>query len=91
MSAEGRKMNVRLAAVGKEIETHYSNYMTVAHTGYEFILTFGLIIPPPLEELEGDTIEAEPIVRVVIPNHIFPSVVRAVQDNLRKFQESEVK
>lgn len=82
-----REVEIKLGKV-EDNQTHYSNYMTVTATPYEFILTFGLLIPP--EDVKGvSTLEAKPVSRILVPHEVFPEVVRALQDNLKRFQEKK--
>ena len=70
----------------------YANFCGVAHTPFDFTLTFCEVMP--LSEKEIKTAEAEHVVRapvrvkVVVPVQFVPTLVAALQENLRIFSES---
>jgi hypothetical protein len=81
-----KALNVDLVKT-EEVEPVYANYLFVRHTPYEFILTFGRIIPPEdksVEELE--TVEAKTVSQVIVSHEIFAGMVDAIQKNLEKFE-----
>jgi hypothetical protein len=70
----------------------YANFCGVAHTPFDFTLTFCEVTP--LSEKEIRVAEAEHIVRapvkarVVMPVNFVPTLIAALQENLRIFSEA---
>jgi hypothetical protein len=70
----------------------YANFCAIAHTPFDFTLTFCEVLP--LSEREIREAEAEHIVRapvrarVVMPVQFIPTLIAALQENLRVFSES---
>jgi hypothetical protein len=70
----------------------YANFCSVAHTPFDFTLTFCEV--QPLSEREIKEAEAEHIVRapvkarIVMPVQFVPTLIAALQENLRIFSES---
>jgi Protein of unknown function (DUF3467) len=70
----------------------YANFCGVAHTPFDFTLTFCEVMP--LSEKEIREAEAEHIVRapvkarIVMPVQFVPTLVAALQENLRIFSEA---
>lgn len=72
----------------------YANFCAIAHTPFDFTLTFCEVMP--LSEQEIRNAEAEHLVRapvrarVVMPVQFIPTLIAALQENLRVFSESHV-
>jgi len=70
----------------------YANFCGVAHTPFDFTLTFCEVMP--LSEKEIREAEAEHIVRapvkarIVMPPQFVPTLIAALQENLRIFSEA---
>lgn len=70
----------------------YANFCAVAHTPFDFTLTFCEVLP--LSEKEIRDAESEHIVkapvraRLVLPVQFIPTLIAALQENLRVFSES---
>ncbi len=70
----------------------YANFCAVAHTPFDFTLTFCEV--QPLSEQDVREAQQEHVVRapvrakVVLPVQLVPSLISALQDQLRSFQES---
>jgi hypothetical protein len=70
----------------------YSNFCAVNHTPFDFTLTFCEVMP--LSEKEIRDAEAEHVVRapirarIVLPVQFIPTLVAALQENMRIFSES---
>ena len=70
----------------------YANFCAVNHTPFDFTLTFCEV--QPLSEKEIREAEAEHIVRapvrsrLVLPVQFVPTLIAALQENMRVFQES---
>ena len=75
-----------------DVERVYANFCSVAHTPFDFTLTFCEVLP--LSEKEIRTAEADHIVRapvkarIVMPVQFVPTLIAALQENLRIFSES---
>jgi hypothetical protein len=70
----------------------YANFCGVAHTPFDFTLTFCEVMP--LSEKEIREAEAEHVVRapvkarIVLPVQFVPTLIAALQENLRIYSES---
>jgi hypothetical protein len=70
----------------------YANFCGVAHTPFDFTLTFCEVMP--LSEKQIRSAEAEHIVRapvrarIVVPVQFMPNLIAMLQENLRMFAES---
>jgi len=70
----------------------YANFCAIAHTPFDFTLTFCEVMP--LSEQDVRDAEAEQTVRapvrakVVVPVQLIPNLIAALQDHLRLYQES---
>ena len=76
----------------QEPARQYANFAAVAHTPFDFTLTFCEV--RPLSDKEIRDAEAEHVVRapvkarVVMPVQFIPTLIAALQENLRIFSES---
>lgn len=72
----------------------YANFCTIAHTPFDFTLTFCEVMPPPAE-VEVPTSGAEPVLRapvrarLAVPIHFLPTFVAALQEHMRLFAETD--
>jgi hypothetical protein len=70
----------------------YSNFCSIAHTPFDFTLTFCEVMP--LTDKEIRAAESEHVVRapvrakIVVPVQFVPNLVAAMQEHLRVFNES---
>ena len=70
----------------------YANFCSIAHTPFDFTLTFCEVMP--LSEKEVKSAESEQIVRapvrarIVVPVQFVPNLVAALQEHMRVFSES---
>jgi hypothetical protein len=70
----------------------YSNFCAIAHTPFDFTLTFCEVMP--LSEKEVRDAESEHVVRapvrarIVVPVQFVPNLITALQEHLRLFGES---
>lgn len=69
----------------------YANQVLISHAGPEFFLVFGTVIPPVNTTEIPDTLKIKPQVRVVVSREAMGAIVKAMNDNLRRFQESQAK
>lgn len=70
----------------------YANFAAVAHTPFDFTITFCEVMPlseREIREAESDHIVRAPIkARLVMPVQFIPTLIAALQENLRIFSES---
>lgn len=70
----------------------YANFCSIAHTPFDFTLTFCEVMPlsePELKAAETDHVVKAPVrVRVVVPVQFVPTLVQALQEHMRVFSES---
>jgi hypothetical protein len=70
----------------------YSNFCAVNHTPFDFTLTFCEVQPlseKEIREAESDHVVRAPVrVRVVVPVQFIPTLISALQENMRVFSES---
>src|SRR5678815_2657977 len=70
----------------------YANFCSIAHTPFDFTLTFCEVMPLSEKELrdaETDhTVRAPVRARVVVPVQFVPNLVAALQEHMRVFSES---
>lgn len=70
----------------------YANFCSIAHTPFDFTLTFCEVMP--LSEKEIKNAESEHVVRapvrvkVVVPVQFVPNLISALQEHWRAFTES---
>ena len=70
----------------------YANFCSIAHTPFDFTLTFCEVMPLSEQELkaaEAEHVVRAPVrVRVVVPVQFVPTLVQALQEHMRVFGES---
>ena len=70
----------------------YANFCGVAHTPFDFTLTFCEVMPlseKELREAESEHVVRAPVrARVVVPVQFVPNLVAALQEHMRVFSES---
>jgi hypothetical protein len=70
----------------------YSNFCSIAHTPFDFTLTFCEVMP--LSEKEIREAESEHVVRapvrskIVVPVQFVPNLIAALQEHMRVYSES---
>ncbi len=73
----------------------YANFCAIAHTPFDFTLTFCEVLPPSEKEVrEAETqrvLRAPVRTRVVVPIQFVPNLITALQEHLRSFSESTPK
>lgn len=75
-----------------QVSRTYSNFCSIAHTPFDFTLTFCEVMP--LSEREIKAAESEHVVRapvrvkVVVPVQFVPNLISALQEHWRVFSES---
>jgi hypothetical protein len=70
----------------------YANFCAIAHTPFDFTLTFCEVMPLTEKEIrtaESDHVVRAPVrVRVVVPVQFVPNLMAALQEHWRVFNES---
>lgn len=70
----------------------YANFCGVAHTPFDFTLTFCEVQPLSEQEIraaqEHQVVKAPVRARLVLPVQFIPGLIAALQENLRVYQES---
>jgi hypothetical protein len=70
----------------------YANFCSIAHTPFDFTLTFCEVMPlsdKEIREAESEHIVRAPVrVKVVVPVQFVPNLVAALQEHWRVFSES---
>ena len=67
----------------------YANFCAIAHTPYDFTLTFCEVLPPSdkeVREAETEKVLRAPVrARIVVPMQFVPNLISALQEHLRAF------
>jgi hypothetical protein len=66
----------------------YANQVLVSHSGPEFFIVFGVLLPPTNPSELPDVLRIKPQVRVAVSRDAMPAFVQALNDNLRRYQEA---
>jgi Protein of unknown function (DUF3467) len=70
----------------------YSNFCSIAHTPFDFTLTFCEVMPlteKELKEAEADHVVRAPVrTKVVVPVQFVPNLIAALQEHWRVFSET---
>ncbi|MFN2116040.1 MAG: DUF3467 domain-containing protein [Anaerolineae bacterium] len=74
-----------------EVPIVYANQVLISHAGPEFFIVFGTVVPPLNTSEIPDSFKIRPQVRVVVSRDAMGSVVQALTDNLRRFQDAQAK
>jgi hypothetical protein len=70
----------------------YANFCSIAHTPFDFTLTFCEVMPLSEKELrdaENQHVVKEPVrARIVVPVQFLPNLVTALQEHMRVFSDT---
>ena len=95
MSDEPERKQINFTVVPDDspgTERTYANFCAVAHTPFDFTLTFCEVMPLSERDLRAATTEqvvrAPVRAKVVVPVQFVPNLVAALQDHMRVFSES---
>jgi hypothetical protein len=70
----------------------YANFCAVAHTPFDFTLTFCEVMPLSEQDIrdaqQQHVVRAPVRTRVVLPVQLLPSLIAALQEQLTSFQDS---
>ncbi len=92
-----QKKSINFTVVPSEVEATervYANFCAIAHTPFDFTLTFCEMIPISEREVkkaqDGSTqvVQAPVRVKVVVPVQLIPALMAALQENMRIFQDA---
>ena len=74
------------------VERVYANFCGVAHTPFDFTLTFCEVMPlseKEIREAEADHLVRAPVkARIVMPVQFVPTLIAALQENLKIFSDA---
>src|SRR5438046_10715511 len=70
----------------------YSNFCSIAHTPFDFTLTFCEVMPLSEKEVreasQQHVVQAPVRARIVVPVQFIPNLVAALQEHMRVFQDT---
>ena len=70
----------------------YANFCSIAHTPFDFTLTFCEVMPLSEKEVQAaganHVVKAPVRTRVVVPVQFVPTLVQALQEHMRVYSES---
>ena len=70
----------------------YANFCSIAHTPFDFTLTFCEVMPlsdKEIKEAESEHVVRAPVrTKIVVPVQFVPNLVAALQEHMRVFSES---
>jgi hypothetical protein len=79
-------------AADSPVARTYSNFCAIAHTPFDFTLTFCEVLPlsdKEIKDAETEHIVRAPVrVKVVVPVQFVPNLITALQEHYRVFSES---
>src|SRR5215210_3495678 len=95
MSDQPERKQINFTIIPEEQPTEprtYANFCSIAHTPFDFTLTFCEVMPlseKELREAQTDHVVRAPVrVRVVVPVQFVPTLVQALQEHMRVFSDS---
>ena len=93
MADEPRQVNFTIVPADPAgTERTYANFCGVSHTPFDFTLTFCEVQPLSEQDIQRaqqeHVVKAPVRVRVVVPVQIIPSLVAALQDQLRSYNDA---
>lgn len=93
MADEPRQINFTIVPADPGgTERSYANFCGVSHTPFDFTLTFCEVQPLSEQDLtlaqQEHVVKAPVRVRVVVPVQIVPSLIAALQDQLRSYNDA---
>ncbi len=90
---ERKQINFTIIADDRnDLPRTYANFCSIAHTPFDFTLTFCEVMP--LSDKDVQAAESEHVVRapvrakVVVPVQFLPNLIAALQEHLRVYSES---
>jgi hypothetical protein len=94
--SERKKINFTIVPdESSEAPRTYANFCSIAHTPFDFTLSFCEVLPlsqKEVREAETQGVLRAPIkTRVVVPLQFVPNLITALQEHLRSFDEGKTK
>ncbi|MEQ1758661.1 MAG: DUF3467 domain-containing protein [Vicinamibacterales bacterium] len=91
--AESKQINFTIVPDDQSTEPRtYANFCSIAHTPFDFTLTFCEVLPLSEKELrdaQNNAVVRAPVrARIVVPVQFVPTLVQALQEHMRVFSES---
>ena len=91
--AESKQINFTIVPDEQSSEPRtYANFCSIAHTPFDFTLTFCEVMPLSEKELhdaQNNAVVRAPVrARIVVPVQFVPTLVQALQEHMRVFSES---
>jgi hypothetical protein len=91
--AEQKQINFTIVADDQSVEPRtYANFCAVAHTPFDFTLTFCEVLPlseQDIRDAETSHVVRAPVrARIVVPVQFVPNLVSLLQEHLKLFAES---
>lgn len=95
MSDQPQRKQINFTIVPDETSTEprtYANFCAIAHTPFDFTLTFCEVMPlsdKEIREAEAEHVVRAPVrARIVVPVQFVPNLVAALQEHMRVYSES---
>jgi hypothetical protein len=96
MSDQPKQINFTIVPgddpAGTVVPRTYANFCSIAHTPFDFTMTFCEVMPlseKEVKEAESEHIVRAPVrVKVVVPVQFVPNLIGALQEHWRVFSES---
>ena len=96
MSDQPRQINFTIVPAdepaGEPTTRTYANFCSIAHTPFDFTLTFCEVMPlsdKEIREAEADHVVRAPVrAKIVVPVQFAPNLIAALQEHWRVFSES---
>jgi hypothetical protein len=94
MAEQRKQINFTIVAAeeGDGPERTYANFCSIAHTPFDFTLTFCEVMPLSEKDIrvaEQDHVVRAPVrARIVVPVQFLPNLIAALQENMKVFSES---
>lgn len=77
--------DVSIGPLELEIDSpQYCNYLTIAHSRYEFRLVFGRVMAPPGRG-RIETVSPKGVADLIIAPEVIPSMIEAMQSNYSNY------
>ena len=93
MSEQPKQINFTIVADETDATPRtYSNFCSIAHTPFDFTLSFCEVMPlsdKEIKEAESEHLVRAPVrAKVVVPVQFMPNLIAALQEHWRVFNES---
>ena len=85
MSEDGRDRQFNLHTTPETMAGHYANFANVAHSDYEFSITFARVD----HEVEAEEVPGVVVSRISVSPKFMRELINAMEDNWSKWQTKE--